>query len=96
MSRFYFHTDDHRDNEGTELSSLSVAKCHAVQMTGTIICDESESFWDKAECNMTVTDENNLTLFQIQVVGTEAPSIRGASPRHDIPTSDNGGRSRRL
>jgi hypothetical protein len=30
---------------------------------------------------MTVTDEKGLTLFQLQVLGTEAPVIEGSSSR---------------
>jgi hypothetical protein len=45
-----------------------------------MICDEADQFWDKAEWNMTVTDDRGLTLFQIHILGTEAPASRGAGP----------------
>jgi hypothetical protein len=80
MPRYYFHTDDLRDPEGSELESLVVAKCEAVKLAGRIICDASDTFWNNAEWSMTVTDEKGLTLFQLQIVGTDAPSILVAQP----------------
>lgn len=75
MPRFYFHTDGQQDREGTDLDSVAVAKCQAIKMAGTIVCDEADAFWDKAEWTMTVADETGLTLFQLCIVGTDAPII---------------------
>ena len=79
MPRFHFHSDGQRDTDGTELDSVKDAKCAAVKMAGQIICEEAGEFWDKAEWTMTVTDDRGLTLFQLQIIGTEAPSIRLSS-----------------
>jgi hypothetical protein len=76
MRRFHFNTNGLRDEEGHELSSLAVAKCEAIKLAAGIICEQAGEFWDKAEWSMTVTDENDLTLFQLQVIGTESPAIR--------------------
>ena len=78
MPRFYFHIDDKKDREGTDLESLAVAKCEATKMAGTIVCEEANSFWDKAEWTMTVADDTGLTLFQLCIVGTDAPIISGS------------------
>ena len=80
MPRYFFHTDDRTDAEGTELASVEVAKCSAVTLAGKIICEKPERFWDKAEWSMTVTDDRGLTLLQLQIIGTEAPVIMVSRP----------------
>jgi hypothetical protein len=35
-----------------------------------------ERFWDCGQFNMTVTDEEGLTLFSLFLTGVEAPAIR--------------------
>ena len=52
-------------------------KCAAIKRAGTIICDEAETFWDRTEWTMTVSAPEGLTLFQIHIVGIDAPAIRG-------------------
>ena len=79
MPTFHFHTDDQRDHDGTELPSLQAAKCEAVKVAGRVICDEADEFWDKAVWTLTVADDRGLTLFQLQIVGIEAPVIRNRS-----------------
>jgi len=79
MRRYYFHTDSQRDPNGAYLPTLAAAKCEAMAVAGRMICDQSASFWDAAEWCLTVSDENDLTLFQLNIVGTEAPSIRSSS-----------------
>jgi hypothetical protein len=46
-------------------------------MAGTIVCEEADTFWDKAEWIMPVTDVTGLTQFQLCIVGTDAPIISG-------------------
>ena len=77
MPRFHFHSDGQRDDDGTDLTSLKEAKCEAVKLAGRTICEEADEFWDKAEWTMTVTDGRGLTLFQLQIIGTEAPAAWG-------------------
>jgi hypothetical protein len=85
MPRYHFHIDDGRstrDGEGFDLADLAAAKCEAVQMAGRIICDDGGAFWDRGEWSMTVADSTGLTLFHLQIVGTEAPSTQQpVSPR---------------
>ena len=75
MPRFYFNTEDQRDREGTELESLAIAKCQAITLAGRLICEAADTFWDKAEWSLTVTNETGLTLFQLSITGTEAPVL---------------------
>jgi hypothetical protein len=79
MPRFHFHTDDNRDDDGHIMPDVEAAKCEAVKLAGQIICNQAHEFWDKAEWTMTVTDENGLTQFQLQIVGTESPSVLHSS-----------------
>jgi hypothetical protein len=81
MPRYHFHIDDHstRDDDGVELADLEVAKCEAIRMAGRIICDEGETFWDRGEWSMTVSDETGLTLLHLQIIGTEAPATQAVA-----------------
>jgi hypothetical protein len=81
MPTFYFKMDDDSpDAEGYDLESVAVAKCEAAKMLGWMLCDDSQRFWHQAAWTMTVSDEKGLTLFQLDVVGTEAAAIRGRRP----------------
>ena len=75
MPRYFFDIDDAGsgpDTVGTELKDLTEAKCEGVKMAGRIICDQASQFWDRAEWNMTVSDETRLTMFTLHVVGIES------------------------
>jgi hypothetical protein len=87
MPLFHFHVEDGQpavDPGGFELPDLAAAKCEAIQMAGRIICDAAGAFWDRAEWSMTVTDESGLTLFNLQIVGTDAPAAQTIAP---LPSS---------
>ena len=89
MPKYHFHIDDGGsapDREGVELENLAVAKCEAIRMAGRIICDAAASFWDRAEWTMTVTDDTGLTMFTLQIVGTEAPACQISAPRPALAT----------
>jgi hypothetical protein len=74
MPVFYFHTDDATDATGTNLKNVDVARCEAVTRAGRILCDDPEGFWNQGGWTMTVTDEHGLILFQLCIVGTDAPT----------------------
>ncbi len=83
MARYFFHTNHPaeltvQDDEGLEFASVHEAKCAAVKYAGQLLADVAEKFWDKADFDLTVTDENGLILFSMRVVGIEAPAIRAA------------------
>jgi hypothetical protein len=80
MPRYFFHIEDGattRDDEGTELKDVAVAKCEAVRLAGQMICDSAGSFWDKQEWKLTATNADGLTLFCLHFVGIEAPAAMG-------------------
>ena len=81
MPRFHFNINDERDDEGSELDTLAEAKCAAIKLAGRTICEDAAVFWDRMEWGMTVSDEMGLTLFQLGIIGTEAPVIQGHSSR---------------
>ena len=78
---FYFHLDDSRDDQGTELKDVATAKCEAIKFAGRHVCDKADTFWDDANWTLTVADETNLTLFQLHIIGTESSAIRSTSRR---------------
>ena len=67
------------DRTVVELEDLEKAKCEAVKFTGLVICEAAGTFWDKQEWTLTVTDDAGLTLFQLQVMGTESPVVQKLS-----------------
>lgn len=83
MPRFHFNTQGQRDEDGQILPSLEVAKCEAIKLAGRIICENAERFWAEEEWVMTVTDETGLSLFQLQIIATEAPVIRALDSQPD-------------
>ena len=83
MARFYFHTNHPaeliiQDDEGVDFPTVHDAKCAAVKYAGQLLADVAEHFWDEANFDLTVTDENGLILFSMRVLGIEAPAIRSA------------------
>ena len=59
-----------------DLPSLAIAKCEAVRYAGRLICEQANSFWDKGDFTMSVTDETGLILFSLVLSGVDAPIIR--------------------
>ena len=81
MPRFFIHSNhpserNVQDDEGIEFESIHDAKCQAVAYAGHLLADSAEQFWDTADFELLVTDENGLILFTMRVVGTEAPAVR--------------------
>jgi hypothetical protein len=63
-------------DEGLDFASIHEAKGQAGVYAGQLLCDAKEHFWDSADFELTVTDENGLILFAMRVMGTVAPAIR--------------------
>jgi hypothetical protein len=85
MPRFFIHTNHPaeqslQDDEGMEFSSIHEAKSQAVVYAGQLLRDVAEHFWDTADFELTVADDNGLILFTMRVIGTEAPAVRQARP----------------
>ena len=80
MSRFHFHltnTKDWHDEEGTELATLHDARCYAVKMMAEVLCTSPERYWESDVYRVTVADDQGLTLFQVEIVSTDAAAIGG-------------------
>ena len=78
MALFKFHLDDGSTAEAecVELADLAAARMVALQFVGQLLQDQAADFWKRGELRLMVSDEANLALFSIHVVGTEAPSIQ--------------------
>ncbi|HEV2748685.1 MAG TPA: hypothetical protein VGW34_15495 [Allosphingosinicella sp.] len=62
------------DREGTDLRDLATAKCEAAKLLGRVLCDSADTFWDRQELSVIVTDETKLVLFTLNLFATEAPA----------------------
>lgn len=76
--QFFFHTNCKHDLEGVDLPSVAAAKRQAVKLAAQLICEEAENLWDTGDWRLTVANESGLTMFQLEMFGTDAPSIRPA------------------
>ena len=79
MRRYYFHTDSKQDMKGVYLSTLAKAKSEAMAVACRMVRDPEGAFWRSAEWCLPVTDQNNLTQFQLNIVGTEAPILASSA-----------------
>ena len=84
MPRFFFHSNHPsenavQDDEGFEFPNVIAAKREAVIYAGELLRGVGEKFWDTADFELTVTDENGLILFAMRVFGVDAPAIGQAS-----------------
>ena len=83
MPRFFFHTEDGErlnDAEGSELPDIQAAKDTAVQILAETLRGNSRLFWETESFRVTVTDEDRLTLFSLQVSATMAAAMAGRRP----------------
>jgi hypothetical protein len=78
VPKFFFHLEGSPDDLGIELPSLAAAKCEAARYAGRLLCDDADKFWSSAQFDLTVSDEQGLSLFSISIHGVEAPVIRVA------------------
>lgn len=77
MPHFHFNINGDVDSDGCDLSDVRVAQCEALAMAGRIICDEdADAFWRDGAWTMEVTTTCGMSLFQLVILGTEAPAIR--------------------
>ena len=81
MPRFHFHLEDRPDEQGLELESIAAAKCEAVKIAGRLIGDRATEFWSTARLLMTVTDDRGLSLFTLDFVGMDSPSLQTPRPK---------------
>ena len=60
---------------------LGAALEPAARLVGEILRDKGDEFRAKLDLTVTVTDPNDLTLWTVNVAGTEAPRVSVARPR---------------
>jgi hypothetical protein len=65
------------DVEGAEMASIDDARIEAARFIAQSIKDKPEIVWAGEEIRVEVTDERQLVLFTIIVVGVDAPSVSG-------------------
>lgn len=65
------------DVEGYECATISDARIMAARHIAEIIRDKPEVVWMGEEIRVAVTDEDQLILFTIIVVGIDAPAVAG-------------------
>ena len=69
MPRYFFHVDggsEQPDTEGTELG-MGQVRSEAVRLTGEILRDMDDRFWDHPEWTLTVTDQTGAKVLGLQV-----------------------------
>jgi hypothetical protein len=78
MPRFFFHLEDGLGtaSEPVELADLTAARETALRFIGQSLVDRPGEIWALGKWRLTVSDEGRMTLFAIDVVATEAPSVR--------------------
>lgn len=79
MERYFFHIDfgeQSHDEEGTLLPHLGAARDAAVQLLGRLLIDDGDSFWDKPEATVIVTDAEGLVLWSIKTVGFASAAVQ--------------------
>jgi hypothetical protein len=65
------------DNEGAEVATIDQARILAAQAVAEVIRDRPDIVWAGEEVRMEVTDERQMVLFTIMVVGVDAPAVAG-------------------
>jgi hypothetical protein len=59
VPRYFFNIvdgTDQPDREGTELANLAECRQEAVRLSGELLRDMGQKFWDDTEWSLTVTD----------------------------------------
>lgn len=77
MPRYYFnikHRVDELDGEGSELADIQAARLAAVRLSGELIRELGQSFWDTPAWRLDVTDVHQTVLFTLTLSGKEQGS----------------------
>lgn len=78
MARFFFSVEGGSlpgdDCEGMELAGHEEARVEATVMLGKMLSDDAQGFWTAKELRLTVSDENGMILFVVDISGIEAPA----------------------
>jgi hypothetical protein len=77
MARYFFNEFDGQyktDDRGLDLPTLEKARLEAVRYAGEAMRDQPELAWKGEEFRVEVTDEKQLVLFTVIVIGVDAPA----------------------
>lgn len=80
MPRYFFHVQDGRDYpdlQGTELLDLKAARNEALRFAAALLLDHAETFWASGEWKLRVTNDSDLTLFELLFIAAESAAITG-------------------
>lgn len=72
MRRYFFHVQDGRytpDRTGTELSSTTEVRRHAIEMAATILSSQNKPAWETIEWQITCLDDDGETVFTLNFYG---------------------------
>jgi hypothetical protein len=78
MPRYFFHVhdgDDFPDLQGTVLDDIDAARVEAVRFSGDLLRHGAEKFWSGEEWSMRVSDDKDLTLFELLFTATCSPAM---------------------
>jgi len=73
MPRYFFHVhdgDNFPDLRGTQLPDVEAARKEAVRFAGALLSDHPDKFWSSGEWHMRVTNQDDLTLFELTFLAT--------------------------
>lgn len=79
MPRYFFHVhdqQDHRDEEGTQLTNLGEARSQALKLLGALLAEAAEHEWSSKEWHVSVTDGEGAPLIRVSV-----EAVSGFGPR---------------
>jgi phage terminase large subunit-like protein len=65
------------DAEGCELPTMSDARLMAAKHAGELIRDRPGLAWTGEELRVEVTDENQLVLVTVIIIGVDSPAANG-------------------
>jgi hypothetical protein len=80
VPRFFFHHTDGKfdpDNEGTEFPDLATARVEAVRYAAELVRDRPDEVWAGDTFRIEVSDEDDMLLCTIVILGLDAPAARG-------------------
>lgn len=62
------------DNVGCELATMGEARLMAARHAGELLRDRPGAVWEGEELRIEVTDENQMVMFTLIVLGVDAPT----------------------
>jgi hypothetical protein len=80
VPRYFFHVTDgenYPDLQGTVLEKKdAAARTEAVRFSGQLLNDTPDKFWSGEEWKMRVTDQDDLTLFELMFTASCSAAMR--------------------